>query len=89
MTTKRLDREKWASFFDQISKGIGAKQVTVEVASPSLGDQTATHGVSLSALSFDARNDVFEISVTGLNHMVQRPTEIYVLETGAGRAAAG
>ena len=38
MTTRKLDKTQWRTFFDRLSKTLEGKQAEIEVASLSLGN---------------------------------------------------
>jgi hypothetical protein len=86
MTARKLDNKEWKPFFDGISKVIGAKQVEIEVQSLDLGDQVEARWLPLLGLTYDPKNDLLDVALEGLDHMIRNPREIYVDDGGAGLA---
>ena len=47
-----------------------------------MGDQTQAEWLPLLGISYDPRDDVVDIALDGLDHMIRQPREIY-LDNGA------
>ena len=84
MTIRRLEKPEWRPFFDAISKLLEAKDAEVEVASLDLGDQTQAEWLPLLGITYDPRDDVVDIALDGLDHMIRKPREIYLDNGAAG-----
>ena len=84
MGTRKLAKSEWQSYFDRVSQSLGAKQVEIEVASLGIGDQVEVSRVALKGLTYDPKSDVLEVVTEALDHMIQRPAEIYVEESDDG-----
>jgi hypothetical protein len=78
METCKLDRSEWKTFFDIYSDLLTGKYAAVEVASLSVGDQIEAGWVYLRWLTYDPKNDVIEIALENLGHMIHRPCEVYL-----------
>jgi hypothetical protein len=78
MTVRKLDKANWHAFFDFISKLLEGKQVEVEVASLALGDHVAAEWLPLLGLVYDPKDDLVEVTLDGVDHMIPKPREIYV-----------
>jgi hypothetical protein len=87
MTARKLDKKQWKPFFDDISKVLGAKQAEIEVLSLDLGDQVEAEWLPLLGLTYDPKNDVLDVELEGLDHMIPKPREIYVEDGGVGLAS--
>ena len=87
MTARKLDKKQWKPFFDGISKMLGAKQAEIEVLSLDLGDQIEAEWLPLLGLTYDPKNDVLDVELEGLDHMIPKPREIYVEDGGVGLAS--
>jgi hypothetical protein len=81
--TRKLDKAQWRPFLDIISKLLEAKQAEIEVASLDLGDQVQAEWLPLIGIAYDPNDDVVEVALEGLDHLIYRPREIY-LENGGG-----
>jgi Family of unknown function (DUF5335) len=84
--TRELARETWAEYFDALSKELLNEPVSVEIiGAPGPPLMEASH-LALLALTYDRRDDVFEIAaVRGgphlpsvLRHLVAHPARIEV-----------
>jgi len=82
MTTRKLEKPEWRPFLDVMSKLLAAKEAEVEVASLNLGDQTEAEWLPLLGISYDPRDDVVDIALEGVDHIIHKPREIY-LDNGA------
>ena len=80
MTIKKLDKKDWAAYFDGISKTLGAKNVTIEVAPLGIRPQMEAKSLALNGLVYDGKSDLFEVQTADLDHLIHGPTEIYVDE---------
>ena len=87
MTIRKLDKQEWKPFFDGVSKVLGAKQAEIEVLSLDLGDQVEAEWLPLMGLTYDPKNDLLDVALEGLDHMIRKPREIYVEDGGVGLAS--
>jgi hypothetical protein len=84
MTTRKLDKEHWRTFFDGISKILEGKQAEIEVGSLSLGNQVEAEWLPLLGIAYDPNDDLVEVALEGLDHIIPRPREIYVEDVTGG-----
>lgn len=84
---RELARGEWRRYCDRLSKTLVGKQVELEVVSLDLGDRVETRWLPLLGVVYDARADSLEIALTGLDHTIREPREIYVEETPRGLVA--
>jgi hypothetical protein len=59
---------------------LGAKQAEIEVLSLDLGDQVEAEWLPLLGLAYDSKNDVLEVELEGMDHLIPKPRDIYVEE---------
>jgi hypothetical protein len=78
MAIVKLEKEKWQRYFDNLSKILGGKQAEIEVASLKIGDQIEAEWVPLLGISYDPKDDLVEILVEGLDHLIHKPVEIFI-----------
>lgn len=78
MSTRRIGREEWFGFFDRTAALLIGKRAEVEVASLELGSQVVAHWLPLLGMVYDPKDDILEIALEGLDHIVYGPREIYV-----------
>jgi|SRR6267142_3345293 len=76
--TRKLEKAQWRPFLDMLSKLLEAKEAEIEVASLDLGHQVQAKWLPLLGIAYDPNDDVVEVALDGLDHMIHRPREIYV-----------
>ncbi|GIX31061.1 MAG: hypothetical protein KatS3mg124_1533 [Porticoccaceae bacterium] len=81
-----LDKAQWKTYFDNLTKHLGANLVEIEVASLAFGDQIESEWVPLIGVDYDPKDDLIEVAVEGLDHQIHHPVEV-VLEDGVDGVA--
>jgi Family of unknown function (DUF5335) len=84
MTTHKLDKTQWRTFFDRFSEILEGRQAEIEVASLSLGDQVEAEWLPLHGITYDPNDDVVEVALEGLDHMIRKPREIFLEDWTGG-----
>lgn len=79
-TSRTIPQADWRTFFDSIADALTGKRAEVEAASLELGDQIVAEWLPLLGVTYDARDDLLDVALGGLNHLIRRPREIYVQE---------
>ncbi len=79
-----LEKNEWEAYFDRVSGRLGAELVEIEVAGLDLGDQIETEWVPLIGFTYDPKDDVFEVAVSGVDHVIRNPAEVVVEESVEG-----
>jgi hypothetical protein len=82
MTIQKLEKSEWRPFLDTVSKELEAKEAEIEVASLDLGDQIVAEWLPLLGISYDPKDDIVEIALDGVDHIIHKPREIY-MDNGA------
>lgn len=80
MSTEKLERSEWEGYFDLLSKQLGPENAEVELATLKVGDRIALDSVSLIGLSYNPKDDVFELATAAADHRIQHPRAIYLDE---------
>ncbi|SFK64752.1 DUF5335 domain-containing protein [Methylocapsa palsarum] len=80
MTVRKLEKSEWGQFFNDLSKGLKDAQAQVEIASLKLGDQVQVNWLPLFGIVYDQKDDICEIALKGLDHLIHRPREVNVEE---------
>jgi uncharacterized protein DUF5335 len=83
---RELAHEAWDEYFDSLSRELLNAPVSIEIAAPSHPRAIEAHRLALQALSYDRRDDVFEVAAvrggphlpSSLRHMVDHPTHVFV-----------
>ena len=84
MAIRRLEKREWRPFLDALSKILDSSVAEVEVASLNLGDQTEAEWLPLNGITYDPHDDIVEVALEGVDHMIRKPREIYVDNGTAG-----
>jgi hypothetical protein len=84
MASRTIPQTEWRAFFDRVADSLVGKRAEVEAASLDLGDQIVAEWVPLLGVTYDARDDLLDVALSGLNHLIRRPKEIYVQESPKG-----
>lgn len=84
MAIRTLPRAQWNDYFDAFS---GTKSNTgridyaeIRILSPEDGVQPQTSWLPLQGLTYDPKDDLLEVIVTGLDHLIGHPETIYLDE---------
>ena len=78
MTTEKLDNTRWQSYFDSASESLVGKNVEIEVAGLGVGDQIEAEWLPLTGLTYDPKNDLFEVATNALDHLIRQPKEVWI-----------
>jgi hypothetical protein len=83
--TKQVARDQWARYFDGFTRRYltsdeQAESATIEVVSPTLGDQFNVRAVRLIGIAYDHKDHVLELQLEDMEHLVFDPAEIWVIE---------
>jgi len=87
MTTRKLDKTQWRTFFDRLSTTLEGKQAEIEIASLRLGDQVEADWLPLLGIAYDPNDDIVEVALAGLDHLIPKPRELYAEEGPGGLTA--
>ena len=82
MPTRKLDKGEWAPFFHRVTAELEGAQAEIEVMSLALGDQIEAEWLPLYGITYEPREDMLEIALENLDHMINTPREIYAEEQG-------
>jgi hypothetical protein len=78
MPILKLEKTEWHGFFDRITKGLVGKRAEIEMDSLDLGSQIEAEWLPLLGIAYDPKDDVLEIALDGVDHLIPRPEEVYV-----------
>ena len=88
MTIERtLPKPSWTTFFDTMSRSLLGQSAEIEVSSLDLGDQIVAEWIPMLGITYDSRDDVLEVAMHGLDHLIRSPREILVQEVPGGIAS--
>ncbi|HLT47264.1 MAG TPA: DUF5335 family protein [Rubricoccaceae bacterium] len=84
MAIRPLPRAAWNDYFDAFSKKKDdtgrVDYAEIRVFSPEDGAQPETRWLPLLGLTYDPKDDLLDVAVEGLDHLVGHPEAIYVDE---------
>jgi hypothetical protein len=79
MALVKLDKAVWHPYFDKISKSlVVGKRAEVEVAALNIGDQIEAEWLPLLGITYDHKDDLVEVLMEELDHLIHHPSEIYI-----------
>jgi hypothetical protein len=78
MSVQQVDRSGWTIFFDTLTKTLVGKRAEIEVASLDIGDQIEAEWAPLIGITYDHKDDLIEIALEGIDHLINAPKEVYV-----------
>jgi hypothetical protein len=84
MAVRKLEKSEWHGYFDRMSRGLLGARAEIKVASLKLGDQIQAEWAPVLGIVYDPKDDVLEMALEGLDHMIPKPREIYVDEGPLG-----
>jgi hypothetical protein len=84
MVSRVLPKEEWQTYCDRISKGLTAQRAHIEVAGLALGDQVAAKWSRLFGITYDVKDDLLEIAMEGLDHLIHKPREVAIYDGPSG-----
>ena len=87
MAIRKLDKATWRPFFDGVSNVLIGKRAEIEVASLALGAQVEAAWAPLLGIVYDPKNDIIEVVLENLDHMVHSPREVYIDDSPVGLAS--
>jgi Family of unknown function (DUF5335) len=87
MTTRKLDKKEWHAFFDGVTRMLEGKQAEIEVTALHLGDQVAAAWLPLIGITYDPADDIVEVALEGLDHLIAKPREISIEDGSEGIVA--
>jgi hypothetical protein len=79
---RKLEKQQWQAFLDQLSKALTGKRAEIEIGSLALGEQIEAEWLPLIGLAYDPKSDQIEIALENLDHLISRPRELYFEEDG-------
>ncbi|HTK35636.1 MAG TPA: DUF5335 domain-containing protein [Caulobacteraceae bacterium] len=82
MSVEVIERNAWTVFCDRLSPLLVGQQAEVEVASLGLGDQIAAEWTPIVGFSYDPKDDLFSVALSGLDHLIHRPRTLAAQRRG-------
>jgi hypothetical protein len=77
-----VDKSRWQAAADLLSRAIHGQPARLEVAGLLFGDQVEADWAPLHGVSYDPKDDIFEIQLEGVDHLVYHPRTFAIRERG-------
>jgi len=81
---RNIPKSEWRTFFDRMSKALLGKWAEIEVAQLDLGDQIVAEWIPLLGVTYDSKDELLDVALDRLDHLIYRPKEILVDESPEG-----
>jgi hypothetical protein len=78
MAIKKLEKAVWHPYFDRVTKTLDGKLAEVEVDSLKMGGQIEAEWLPLIGIVYDPKNDIVEVAMEGIDHLIHKPREVFV-----------
>lgn len=78
MSATTLPKSEWSGFLSNVSRMLQGKQAEIEILSLALGDEIEADWLPLLGIAYDPGNDLIEVALQNVDHMIRRPTEVHV-----------
>lgn len=76
----QLDKSRWQAATNLLSQSLHGQPARLEVVSEDIGDQTAVDWAPLLGVTYDPKDDLFEIQLEGVDHLVSHPRTFAIRE---------
>lgn len=76
MTARSIQKAEWGSFCAAVSEALEGRQAEIEVASLDLGEQVEKEWAPLIGISYDPEDDIIDIALEDVDHIVNEPKEL-------------
>jgi hypothetical protein len=84
MSTLKIEKARWTEYFDHLSNVTDSQLIKIEVINMEIGDQTEVENTPFNGISYDEIDDIISVQAGSVGHMVNQPTQVYVLEGDEG-----
>jgi uncharacterized protein DUF5335 len=81
---RNIPKSEWREFFDRISRALAGRWAEIEVSSLDLGDQVLAEWVPLVGVTYDSQDDLLDVALSSIDHLIRHPRDIVVDETPRG-----
>src|ERR1700716_26482 len=87
MMARKLEKRQWSTFLNGVTRMLQGTRAEVEVASLRLGDQVEAEWLPLLGIAYDSKDDIVEVALDGLDHLIPKPREVYIEDGAQGLLA--
>lgn len=79
-----IDKADWARYCERLSEVLETNKAEIEVASLELGNQIEAGWLTFLGISYDEKDDVIDIALEGVDHIIEHPKQLRADENFAG-----
>jgi Family of unknown function (DUF5335) len=65
-----------------MSKALVGKRAEIEIASLQLDDEIEAEWLPLIGITYDPKDDIIEVALEGVDHVINKPREVWVDKDG-------
>lgn len=87
MATRKIEKGLWRSYFDRLTQNLVGKRAEIEIDSLELGSQIEAEWLPVFGITYDPKDDLVEVALEDVDHLIRSPREIYVDEDVVGLAS--
>jgi hypothetical protein len=80
---QKIAKSQWQEFCDRVSRGLEGARAEIEITSKDLGDEVMAKWLPLLGLTYDSKNDLIEVALEGVDHLIHNPRAVWVYMSGA------
>ena len=73
-----IDKAEWERYCENVSKALAASDAEVEVVSPEFGAQVEAEWLPFIGITYDPKDDIFDIALEGVDHIIEHPRALNV-----------
>jgi hypothetical protein len=84
MASRQISKAEWRGYCETLTRALIGKQAEIEVAALSIGDQIEAEWLPMLGIAYDQKNNLIEIAVGGIDHLIHEPREFYIEEGPTG-----
>jgi hypothetical protein len=81
MSVTKIERERWQSYFDSLSRTMNGSEIDADIITKEYGCQIGCRSLPLYGISYDPISDVLEFACRSVDHMIPHPKAVYIDET--------
>lgn len=81
---RTIPKDQWKAYCDSVTDALTGLRAEIEVLSLDLGDQIEAEWLPVFGITYDHKDDLLEVAVEGVDHLIRRPKELHVEEGSTG-----
>jgi hypothetical protein len=87
MTAMRVPKQDWRAILDWVSRILEGRRAEIEVDALAIGAQLQGKNLVMFGLVYDDKDDLIEIALEGLDHLIHKPRELTIEDSVRGLMA--